>query len=352
MRRWNFSHHAISSCVTAALLAGCGGSQPPIGTPGALPQGSALAQRTGSANYKVLYSFGKRSDDGNLPEATLVDLGGTLYGTTAFGGGFTSYAHGTVFSITPGGKEKVLYSFGRVPDGNTPEAGLISLGGTFYGTTSGGGLAPVCTSNYYPCGTVFSITPSGTEKVLHSFGNKKDGFDPVALLIEVNGTLYGTTEFGGAHHKCCGTVFSITPSGTYKVLHNFGAANDGSQPLAPLIEVKGKLYGTTEFGGAHGPGTVFSITLSGKEKVLYSFNGTDGSNPSAGLIDVKGRLYGTTPYGGTHNSSGTLFSVTTSGKERVLHNFGKGTDGAAPVASLVELKGTLYGTTENGGPYY
>ena len=252
----------------------------------------------------------------------------------------------------------MLYSFGRVPDGNNPEAGLVGLGGTFYGTTSdGGGFAPSCTTSYFPCGTVFSITPSGTEKVLHSFGNKKDGFDPVAPLIEVNGTLYGTTEFGGPrHHKCCGTVFSITPSGTYKVLHNFGAANDGSQPAASLIEVKGKLYGTTERGGARGYGTVFSITLNGKEKVLYSFNGTDGSNPSAGLIDLGGVLYGTTENGGSGNcdsagSCGTVFSVTLSGKEKVLHRFvGKGTDGAAPVASLIELKGTLYGTTQYGGP--
>ena len=51
MRRWNLSHYAISSCVTAALLAGCGGSQPPIGAPGAMRQTRAIgthAQRGGS----------------------------------------------------------------------------------------------------------------------------------------------------------------------------------------------------------------------------------------------------------------------------------------------------------------
>lgn len=40
MRRWNLRHYAISGCVTAALLAGCGGSQPPIGAPGAMLQTS------------------------------------------------------------------------------------------------------------------------------------------------------------------------------------------------------------------------------------------------------------------------------------------------------------------------
>ncbi|MFZ0033129.1 MAG: hypothetical protein WBP75_05710 [Candidatus Cybelea sp.] len=46
MRRWNLSYHAISSWVTAALLAGCGVAQSPIGAPGAMPQtpGSAPAR--------------------------------------------------------------------------------------------------------------------------------------------------------------------------------------------------------------------------------------------------------------------------------------------------------------------
>jgi hypothetical protein len=34
---------ALSSCVAAAMLAGCGGSQPPIGAPGAMPENHARA---------------------------------------------------------------------------------------------------------------------------------------------------------------------------------------------------------------------------------------------------------------------------------------------------------------------
>jgi uncharacterized repeat protein (TIGR03803 family) len=99
--------------------------------------------------------------------------------------------------------------------------------------------------------------------VLHSFGNGADGFDPVASLIEVKGTLYGTTEHGGA--KCgfegrCGTVFSITPSGMEKVLHSFSNGADGINPLAGLTDVNGTLYGTTSFGGTYSNGTVFALT--------------------------------------------------------------------------------------------
>ncbi|MGA8325772.1 MAG: hypothetical protein WB757_06785 [Candidatus Cybelea sp.] len=51
--------------------------------------------------------------------------------------------------------------------------------------------------------------------------------------------------------------------------------------------------------GKRGDGTVFSVTPSGIEAVLYSFSGgSDGKNPESGLIDVNGTLYGTTPYGG------------------------------------------------------
>ncbi|MGA8326822.1 MAG: choice-of-anchor tandem repeat GloVer-containing protein, partial [Candidatus Cybelea sp.] len=58
-------------------------------------------------------------------------------------------------------------------------------------------------------GTVFSVTTSGTETVLHSFGGSGDGAHPDASLLNVNGTLYGTTGGGGAHGD--GTVFSLLP---------------------------------------------------------------------------------------------------------------------------------------------
>lgn len=343
---------ALTISVAAALLIGCSER-------GAMPQVSALTVRTTSTNYKVLYSFGG-SPDGADPLASLINAGGVLYGTTAEGGSYSgcgSYREcGTVFSITRGGGEKVLYSFGGSPDGGAPLAGLIDVGGTFYGTTQFGGPYNACDSYYrYPvgCGTVFSITQSGTEKVLHSFGNGNDGFEPAASLIDLHGRLYGTTGAGGPYSPgyFSGTVFSITMSGKEKMLYNFGFGLDGAHPRAVLIDVKGTLYGTTAAGGTHGGGTVFSITPRGKEKVLHNFGGgTDGAKPVAGLIDVKGTLYGTTSGGGGGNY-GTVFSITPSGTEEVLYRFNGGADGAGPAASLIKVKGALYGTTESGGAY-
>jgi hypothetical protein len=43
MRTSTFNRYALGISAAAAMLAGCGGSQPPIGVPGAMPQRSAIA---------------------------------------------------------------------------------------------------------------------------------------------------------------------------------------------------------------------------------------------------------------------------------------------------------------------
>ncbi len=173
-------------------------------------------------------------------------------------------------------------------------------------------------------------------------------------LIDVNNTLYGTTSLGGAYHQ--GTVFSVTMAGQEHLLYSFRGNTDGSDPEASLIDVNGVLYGTAVGGGKNYHGTVFSITTAGNLDVLHKFDGSpDGANPFASLIDVKGVLYGTTEQGGTYPYSyphyGTVFSTSTTGRERVVHSFGSGSDGNYPAASLIDVRGTLYGTTENGGRY-
>jgi uncharacterized repeat protein (TIGR03803 family) len=307
-----------------------------------------------SYGYKVLYSFTAKPLDAVYPQAGLVDVNGMLYGATINGGKYGA-GFGAVYSITPSGEENVLHDFGNGVDGKIPEDSLIGVNETLYGTTQQGGKYQHGSAPYYHAyaGTVFSITPSGQEKVLHNFGKGSDGSNPYARLHDLNGTLYGTTQTGGAFNY--GTVFSITLSGKEKVLHSFGYGADGSAPVASLTDVEGTLYGTTEFGGRYGKGTVFSITRSGKEKVLHSFAGApnDGSAPVAGLIYLKGTLYGTTAQGGRYTSypyfGGTVFSITPSGKEKVLHSFMCCTDGELPESSLINVGGTLYGTTYGGG---
>ncbi|MGA7355090.1 MAG: choice-of-anchor tandem repeat GloVer-containing protein [Candidatus Cybelea sp.] len=283
--------------------------------------------------------------------AGLIDVKGTLYGTTAGGGERV----GTVFSIGTTGQLKILHVFSGAcgyTDGFSPQAGLIDVEGTLYGTTYFGGS---CKDQREGFGTVYSISTTGQERVVYRFRGKSDGANPQAGLIDVNGTLYGTTVKGGGT-GCfgggCGTVYSISRTGKEKVLHRF-QGSDGANPQAGLIGVNGTLYGTTANGGSTGAGTVYTLRMTGKEQVLYSFRGdTDGAQPEAALIDVNGTLYGTTSYGCISYSSqgcGTVFTISTTGSEKVLHEFAGSADGAAPKAALVNVKGRLYGTTSLGG---
>ena len=298
---------------------------------------------TPTATETVLHSFGATATDGATPSAGLImDSSGNFYGTTETGGPNNV---GTVFKITPTGTESVLHSFGATAtDGTLPFAGLVMDGsGNLYGTTTGGGP--------HSQGTVFKITPAGTETILYSFTGGSDGGNPEAgLLMDSGGNLYGTTDQGGSSDS--GTVFKLTPAGNETILHSFAGGADGSLPRAGLImDSSGNLYGTTYQGGSSNNGTVFKITPSGAESVLHDFGATatDGTLPLAGLImDGNGNLYGTTSLG--VGSEGTVFKITPAGTETILYTFTGGSDGGSPEAGLViGGNGNLYGTTYAGG---
>jgi uncharacterized repeat protein (TIGR03803 family) len=343
------------------------------------------AFNAGAQTETILYSFGSSPTDGVNPEAGLVQgSDGNFYGTTVWGG---TYGTGTVFRISPSGSYTSLYSFGSSPDGANPVAGLVQgSDGSFYGTTEAGGTS----TNYnsqdrdYGGGTVFRISPSGSYTNLNSFGSSPtDGLFPDAGLVQgSDGSFYGTTESGGAYS--IGTVFRISPSGTYTSLNSVGFyPTDGAQtrdggalPEAGLVQGSdGNFYGTTSSGGAGtncntqgywwilvGCGTVFRISPSGSYTRLHSFGSCtgpggvcgglhDGREPVAGLVQGSdGNFYGTTSFGGNGNG-GTVFRISPSGNETVLYSFGSApNDGWYPVAGLVQgSDGNFYGTTEYGG---
>jgi uncharacterized repeat protein (TIGR03803 family) len=313
----------------------------------ALASAALLHVSVAGAAEVVVHSFQPDGADGYAPRAGLIDVDGILYGVTNYGG---ANSVGTVFSINAKtGAEKVIYSFqNNGVDGANPDGGLVAVKGTLYGTTDVGGVKAV--------GTVFKVSPAtGKETVLYSFcnvsGTCEDGFHPLAGLTVFSGTLYGTTTSGGTANG--GTVFSVNrTTGKEAVIYSFQRDGvDGNTPYAGVINVVGTLYGATIDGGAGGSGTVFSVDpATGAEKVLHSFDGTDGYQPYASLIDVKGALYGTTVNGGT-DDYGTVFKVDSkTGAETVSHSFTGGADGYDPEANLINVKGTLYGTTYRGGP--
>jgi uncharacterized repeat protein (TIGR03803 family) len=287
------------------------------------------------------------------------DLGGLIFMLLGVAAGVPTDASAQTLTT--------LYSFaGRPSDGALPEASLIAdAAGNLYGTTFGGG-----SGNGY--GTIFKLTPTGTESVLHTFTGGDGAWPGAALIADAAGNLYGTTTGGGLNF---GTVFKLTlnADGTYThgVLHTFtGYPSDGAVPRGLIADAAGNLYGMTTAGGGsacfdYGCGTVFKLTpnLDGtySESVLYNFTGSsDGLYPFGDLIaDAAGNLYGTTAYGGGSGCDGygcgTVFELTPNldgtYSETVLHNFTGGRDGAKPVAVrlLADAAGNFYGTTSEGG---
>ncbi len=262
---------------------------------------------------------------------------------------------------------QVLYNFTGGQDGAYPEAGLtMDRGGNLYGTAyQGGGTNR---------GTVFKLARKGSGWVfspLYSFTGREDGGAPIARVVfGPDGSLYGTTEFGGRNCGVgCGTVFNLKPpatvcksalcSWTEIVIYAFSGSNDGANPgYGDLtFDQAGHIYGTTYFGGNDAQGVVYELAPSNgswTESATYLFTGAnDGGNPYSSVIfDEAGNLYGTAYAGGAHGY-GTVFQLTPSGSgwtENTLGAFQSASDGGKPFGGVVfDNAGNLYGATSSGG---
>ena len=204
------------------------------------------------------------------PTSIIRDAQGNIYGTTLIGGGTGcgGTGCGTVFKVDTKGKVKLLHSFQGAPDGATPVGSLtFDRSGNLYGTTMSGGDAQACPSA--GCGTIFKISPTGKETIFHAFEGS-DGelaFWEGGLVFDPKGNLYGVANAGGTIGA--GTIFKIDVKGKIHVLYNFTDGTDGGFPMAGLIRDKaGDLYGTTSQGGNTngqqcfpvGCGAVFKLT--------------------------------------------------------------------------------------------
>ena len=318
-----------------------------------------IFQISASGAFTTLYSFSAGADSAEPYDNLILGTDGNFYGTTAGGGaelaGGCLYSCGSIFRITSTGSLTTLYSFSGYPlTGAEPFANLIQTSdGSLVGTTALGGTYSSCGSGTFGCGTVFELSPSGTLSSFSLSGSNGE-FPSGNLTAGTDGNYYGTTQ-GGGNTNCgnagCGTVFKVSPSGVITTLHAFAGTPDGYQPYAGLLlGSNGNFYGTTELGGTNNYGTIFMITPAGVLTTLHSFDGTDGKSPRSALVeDAGGNLYGTT-YSGGPVGFGTVFQLAPSGVLTMLHGFQTGTDGEQPVSGvIIGSDGALYGTTSNGG---
>jgi uncharacterized repeat protein (TIGR03803 family) len=207
------------------------------------------ASSGGAWTETVLYDFTDSKDSQNVaPNGPLVIAPGGAIFTTAQGAPTVALGlrTGSVIALVPPGApggdwtEHEIYPFGFT-QGLWPFAGVVSEGGSLFGTTYYGGDEFCYSPN--GCGTVYELTPPAiqgnpwTETTIHTFtGSPSDGQSSQALTLGPGGVLYGTTPMGGAGmcpkaedggDLACGTVFQLTPpaaSGavwTYSVVYNF-----------------------------------------------------------------------------------------------------------------------------------
>jgi uncharacterized repeat protein (TIGR03803 family) len=329
---------------------------------------------TGHWTYKTLYDFCALNNcaDGESPASgVILDNQGNLYGTTSVGG---TYGHGTVFKLTPNGRLKVLYNFcpdgGDCLDGEYPISALTYAGAVtgapydgkswLYGLTTSGGSSGFG-------GALYSVTSSGTERVLYSFcsaGGCIDGYQPGpgGLILDSAGNLFGVTQSGGQGTN--GVVFEVTKDGAAwkeTVLHDFclqagcpdGAGSNGQM----VLDSEGSLWGTVKHGGPYHEGLLFRL-VNGNGAWSFNiqrwFTGNDGYLAFAGVSsNGSHRIYGTM-FGGGKGGEGTVFRASLSGFH-VLHAFclkGGCPDGEEPIAPVfVDGADNVFGTTTLGGEY-
>ena len=310
------------------------------------------------------------------PQGTLVaGGGGVFYGASQTGG---SAGTGTIFKRQADGSLVVLRNFAALAahtgfnsGGAAPSGALLLSGSTLYGTTSLGGANGQ--------GVLFSIGVDGSGfTVLREFGAlspvtgfNSDGAQPCGGLALSGGRIFGVAAVGGAGGS--GLVFSCDLTGAgYSVLHSFlppdavTAANAGGAfPCNGLVLSGGRLFGATLSGGAGGQGTLFSLATDGSGfAVLHDFSTLDpatGTNAEGagvtGRFTASGNLLYGTASGGGAGGGGTVFALDVVDPAlRVLHHFeplaadGTNARGADPVAELLRVNDTLYGTTFSGGP--
>jgi uncharacterized repeat protein (TIGR03803 family) len=301
----------------------------------------AVVSFANAQTFRVLYNFGTHEGDPVNPAGIIAQgRDGSLYGVGLSSTSFAEYG----YEVTRSGVLTTLANLGGDYSGTNPSFGL-SLGtdGEFYGTTSDGGPDSA--------GTIYKFTPGGVFATLYNFTSESGDFPyPLVPPIQgVDGDFYGTTAGGSACNSgaSCGTVYAITPAGTFTELHTFDET-DGESVFTALVQgTDGGLYGIADGGGSKGYGTFFRVSPSGKFAVLYNFDLAHAPDPTSITQGSDGSFYGITPFSGPDGTSYAAVFKISHGVLTILHQF-SGVEGI-PSAGLVQATdGNFYGATDNG----
>ena len=326
--------------------------------------------------YAPIYEFTGGNDGGFPISALTLDSSGRLYGVTDTDNDFGQAL--SLFQLTavpvpnlPGNQiafwtYKDLYDF---TDGYGPSTPLlIDSAGALYGV---GQSSP----GYYGAVLQFAPTQNGpwTQNFVHQFTDGSDGSGPNAIVMDSNGTIYGTAVDGGiVTQNCpygCGTVFQLVPDqGTwsFSVIYSFTGMPDDS-PGNLTQDASGNLYGLA-LNGQPGTGSIEVFELTSQngiwtETIPYVFNPNlwCGYGPEYLTAAPDGTLFGTTD-GDQDFFAGALFQVSppaAGGKWTLstLRNFNNSGPDGLPSGVVVGGDGALYGALDgswgnDGGDVY
>lgn len=310
------------------------------------------ASGTSPRSPTPLYAFS--GPDGAHPNGSLVaDAQGNLYGTTQVGGANNL---GTVFKLArpiAGGTWTLttLHSFAG-PDGANPGAGVtIGPNGALYGTTMTGGPPSTAT------GVVFTLGTSGTmfrvvTPLYPGVGSRS------SLIFDPQGNMFGTT-YRTAAARAAGSLFEITPSGTYSAVAQFQyseafSGTSTANPIGNIVrDTAGNIYGmlgTVQTIMAYAPvatgAGVYKVTAATHQLVILSIL-TNQTAQSGVTRDAAGNLYGTTANGGS-TGTGSVFTLNPAGALTTLASLTSAN--LAPAGGVIlDPTGKLWGTSSAGG---
>jgi len=330
-----------------------------------------LSLSGGHWTESTLYQF-QGAKDGSQNYSTLtLDSTGRLYGVTDGGTPWNA-----IFRLTPVAPGKrwrfnLLYAFKGQRDGGNPLTPLfLDNSGAIYGASQLGGLSGKGCNQQYGCGAIFQLVPpihqggSWTAQVLYEFQGANDGGNPTTVIMDSTGTIYGTTQYGGAFNKnCplgCGVVFQLFPvNGTwaYKVLHTF-YGDPHQSPSGNLVEdARGNLYGLATVV-PYGESDIFQLTSpaggTGSWTLGYIHH-YRGNYPATNLtLGPNGTLYGDI-YGDQDLNYGYIFQMTPPAQPggrwtyTTLVDFNNPYYYQNPTGIVVGLQGDLYSPLSGGG---
>jgi len=264
---------------------------------GALGGGTLYKISTDGSELTVLRNFREPEPNYSVLPDLIVAKDGVLYGVMRRGETATA---GSVFKMNRDGSAFTnLHQFGTSPNGSWPNRLIEGSDGLLYGSTAGGGKNSA--------GVIYSMGKDGSNfALLHHFEASQF---PAFISASTNGALFGADG---------GMVFRVNTDGTgFTVLHSFpGLSGSNNRPIDLILGNDGSLYGTTVYGGDFDAGVLFRMRTDRTDFVILHHFEKNGENSAGFNVPVPNRIvqgfertiYGITARGGEF-INGSIYRV-------------------------------------------